>query len=160
MPAFIIGMFYKELKRNKLAEIGLKLISSLALLDMLLATLDCFLDLGVIDISSTMMHGSIGYICYGALFARFLHSKTSENRLPNSGFKILAKLGDISYSIYLWHLPVLLFFVNHYGAKFSVVCAATLSIFLISVVSYSLIEKVWVNLSSRILKFDYIGGAK
>lgn len=160
LPAFIIGMFYKELKENKLTEIGLKLISGLAILDVLLSVLDCFLDLSVINISRHMMHGSIGYICYGALFGRFLHSKTSENILARSGFKILAKLGEISYSVYLWHLPVLLFFVHHFGAKFSVIYAALVSIFLIAVISYSLIEKVWLNFSSRKLEFDYIGGAK
>lgn len=160
LPAFIIGMFYKELKENKLTGIGLKLISSLAICDVLLSILDCALDLSVIDISKNMMHGSIGYICYGALFARILHSQTSENRLSGFGFSLLAKLGEISYSIYLWHLPVLLFFVRHFGADFSTLCSALLSIILISMISYSLIEKTWVNFGSTKLKFDYIGGPK
>jgi peptidoglycan/LPS O-acetylase OafA/YrhL len=63
--------------------------------------------------------------------------------------KLLIYLGDISYSFYLWHLPVLYFFNIYYAEKYKLIYALILTI-LLSHLSYTFIEKKFKNFKVNI----------
>jgi peptidoglycan/LPS O-acetylase OafA/YrhL len=65
------------------------------------------------------------------------------------GNKLLIYLGNISYSIYLWHLPVLYFIGIYYGEKHKLIYSLILTI-LLSHFSYIFIEKKFKNLRINI----------
>lgn len=74
--------------------------------------------------------------------------------LPNKGIMntVMVRLGDISFSIYLIHLVVILFLKNQCGIKsfgLLLLCSLTATI-IFSLLSYYLIEKKFIDLGKKI----------
>jgi peptidoglycan/LPS O-acetylase OafA/YrhL len=82
-----------------------------------------------------------------SLFLLFVKKNNSTDFFSNN--KLLIYLGDISYSFYLWHLPVLYFFNIYYAEKYKLIYALILSI-LLSHLTYTFIEKKF-----KILKINF-----
>jgi peptidoglycan/LPS O-acetylase OafA/YrhL len=81
------------------------------------------------------------------LFLLFVKKNNSSDLFSNN--KLLIYLGNISYSFYLWHLPVLYFFSIYFDGKYISIYALTLTI-LLSHLSYTFIEKKFKNLKINI----------
>lgn len=77
----------------------------------------------------------------------FVKKNNSADLFYNN--KLLIYLGDISYSFYLWHLPVLYFFDIYYTEKYKLIYALILSI-LLSHLSYTFIEKKFKTLKINV----------
>ncbi|MEI8390613.1 MAG: acyltransferase [bacterium] len=75
--------------------------------------------------------------------------------LQNLKANFLSFLGKISYSIYLLHLPVGIYFLNFYTLNYNVyagVAAAVVSVILTSYLTYTFIEKKFTNIGRYIIK--------
>jgi len=81
------------------------------------------------------------------IFLLFIKKNNSSDLFSNN--KLLIYLGDISYSFYLWHLPVLYFFNIYYEEKYKLIYALILTI-LLSHLSYTFIEKKFKGLKINI----------
>jgi hypothetical protein len=77
----------------------------------------------------------------------FVKKNSSADLFSNN--KLLIYLGDISYSFYLWHLPVLYFFNIYYAEKYKLIYALILTI-LLSHLSYTFVEKKFKNLKINV----------
>ena len=70
-------------------------------------------------------------------------------------------IGMISYSLYMWHLPLLIFCIGHIAPYFQANRYAGIALYIVWVVvvvipvaflSYLLVEKPWVELGNRLLR--------
>ena len=77
------------------------------------------------------------------IFLAFIKNHNRFNFLFNN--TALLHLGNISYSFYLWHLPILYFFNTYYAEKFMLIFAFLIT-FIFSHLSYTYIEKRFKNL--------------
>ena len=82
-----------------------------------------------------------------SLFLLFVKKNSSADLFSNN--KLLIYLGDISYSFYLWHLPVLYFFNIYYAEKYKLIYAL-ISTILLSHLSYTFVEKKFKNFKINI----------
>lgn len=88
------------------------------------------------------------------LFLVFKKDQSDFNSIFNNN--ILLHLGNISYSFYLWHLPILYFFNIYFEEKFKLVFAFLIT-FIFSHFSYIFIEKKFKNFKINInLKFLFL----
>jgi peptidoglycan/LPS O-acetylase OafA/YrhL len=82
-----------------------------------------------------------------SLFLLFVKKNGSADLFSSN--KLLIYLGDISYSFYLWHLPVLYFFNIYYAEKYKLIYAL-ISTILLSHLSYTFVEKKFKNFKINI----------
>lgn len=73
---------------------------------------------------------------------------------------LLKKLGDVSYSIYLWHCPILYIFITFYQLRFFSnathpflqIAVELILVLIVSFYSYNWIERPFIHLSNRIVR--------
>jgi peptidoglycan/LPS O-acetylase OafA/YrhL len=65
-------------------------------------------------------------------------------------------IGTISYSIYLWHQPLLFSFAPHVWSPFGLPIVSLAVIFIISAMSWALIERNGIKLGKALLKLPSI----
>jgi peptidoglycan/LPS O-acetylase OafA/YrhL len=82
-----------------------------------------------------------------SLFLLFVKKNSSTDLFSSN--KLLIYLGDLSYSFYLWHLPVLYFFNIYYAEKYKLIYAL-ISTILLSHLSYTFVEKKFKNFKINI----------
>jgi peptidoglycan/LPS O-acetylase OafA/YrhL len=143
--AFLVGMLYR---RQIFTEKWIKAICGIGLTWVLIefgsVTISVFSGETVISKGiSTIFHGAFGYLIYGMFF--ILLVETGSLR-----FKALSGIGVASYSLYLWHLPILQLVKNHTEAKIQFIPLSLSLIALVTFISYLLVEKPFLNFSKKI----------
>lgn len=155
IPAFVLGVYAREIRSNS----GIINFAKFACLPIFLFDLIGALikSINGKDIRTTLfnnlMHGSTSYFIYGAVFLLLIF-KIEENSFNRIIQKPLVKIGKISYSIYLIHVPILLYFEEKLGTSFLVAFLAIGAIILLSAIIYSLIERPFMTVSTR-MKLRY-----
>ena len=115
IPAFLLGMLASsgELERSSRALSAVRIAAGAAMLDVAVRAL-IIVGLPLTSLSSNLdnaMHGSIGYLAYGSLGVLFIRGAEQpgwRDRVSHR-YPFLVSVGNASFSLYLWHLPVLTF---------------------------------------------------
>lgn len=145
IPAFALGVYKLELEKSSK---GLKLVkacSMLAVADLLMSFFGIFFEFQFWDPINQLMHGATGYLTYGCL-ALSLSRKLNE---INWTLKILVILSKISYSVYLWHLPIIILCLENYGPSVLSLIMALLITLIVSYLSFRILEKPFIIYSAQ-----------
>lgn len=150
LPAFTLGMYASFVERNgKLAvmEKIIKLGVFLAAFETIFRFCDLFLiNLPVaLQLPRAAMHGSLGYLAFGSvgfiLLTRSYRGILYENAISRRIIALVGIIGQISFSIYLWHLPLFEWSAHHSRSLPEGALLAFPTIGVVSIVSYMLIER-------------------
>jgi len=150
LPAFALGMYASFVQRNgklavmqKMVKLGLILAASETIFrccDILLIELPAGLQL-----PRTAMHGSLGYLAFGSVGFILINHDYKESFFKRDFIRrtigFVAMIGQISFSIYLWHLPLIQWSARQSLSLLEATFLAALAVGAISVVSYMLIER-------------------
>ena len=153
LPAFAVGVYKLELERtNRLLKI-IQICSMLAISDLIMSFIGIFRTIQFWEPMNQLMHGSTGYLTYGCL-ALTLSNKLSQNK---NKMKILIALSKISYSVYLWHLPIFILCLEMFGSNFVGFFLALIITFAASYLSFTLFEKPFIKYSTQNVVFKVKG---
>ena len=130
LPAFVIGIYKEEVTKSLRLRKIISIFATIAVVDIFIGAIGAVNKIEVLYPINQLMHGSFGYLAYGALALKLLDKLEEKGYSPKS----LKFVSEISYSLYLWHLPLILFSISIFGRGF---ISFTLSIILF--VSISLI---------------------
>lgn len=94
---------------------------------------------------ATLFHGAFGYLIYGMFFVFLLEIGNKSPLRMNA----LSGIGVASFSLYLWHLPILQFVKDH-TQEIQFIPFSLGLVSLITFISYLLIEKPSLKISKKI----------
>ena len=159
MPSFAIGIYgyvQKSHSRLKITDGAVRFGLLLVIFDFLTRLYMTLSDRQPIFILQfeSIMHGSFGYLAYGSLGFFLLSWRGPGIRkysLVGHAFQFLAFVGRISFSVYLWHLPILMVARNIDSSMISIL-SSCIMIGLVSYFSYLLIEKPFHDFAIRHFK--------
>jgi len=102
-------------------------------------------------LSSFAFRGSFGFLVYGCLGAKLiLLSWAPTKNWDRILERLFIKLGHISFSVYLWHVPVLNYCNHRFGYGLGSLALAIVSILIISNISYVIVERPFIQLGRKI----------
>jgi peptidoglycan/LPS O-acetylase OafA/YrhL len=147
ISAFFIGFMYKRnmftLRMHKVMLTSSCLMILIEIASAIVQTQGVAVE--KTSLVSTILHGSIGYLVYGFIFVSIMDKYKESGKELN----ILGNIGRSSYSLYLWHLPVLQYISDLTNANLLLLPIALMAIVVASTLSYLLIELPFVNISKK-----------
>jgi peptidoglycan/LPS O-acetylase OafA/YrhL len=153
LPAFAVGVYRQEIGKSGLGSKLAKTCSMLAIADLIMSFVRIFYDLQFWNPINQMMHGSTGYLAYGCL-ALYLSNALCKSEVK---LKILVPISKISYSIYLWHLPILIFCMKEFGSHVLSLVIALFLTYIVSMLSFHFIERPFIIYSARKISLEVQG---
>jgi peptidoglycan/LPS O-acetylase OafA/YrhL len=107
------------------------------------------IDLAIIDWGMFYKYRHIlAAICFSIMTYSFLNGTGLIKKILSN--KFLRSCGELSFSMYLLHMPVLYFVVNHFNVSIYIKTALIFLItYLISFVTYRLIEKPFMSITNK-----------
>jgi peptidoglycan/LPS O-acetylase OafA/YrhL len=150
LPAFAIGVYKHEIEKSDLGKALSKICALFAIADLIMSFIRIVYDLQFWNPINQLMHGSTGYLAYGCL-AFCLSNALSKSKLK---FKLLIPISKISYSIYLWHLPILIFCMEEFGSHMLSLIFALFLTYIVSILSFQFIEKPFIGYSAKKIKLE------
>jgi peptidoglycan/LPS O-acetylase OafA/YrhL len=150
LPAFALGMYASFVQRNGKLAVMQKIIK-LGVILSAFETIFRFCDVLLIELPAglqlprTAMHGSLGYLAFGSVGFILINHDYKKDFLKRVFLRgmidFFARIGKISFSIYLWHLPIIQWSARQSLSLLEATFLAALAIGAISTVSYMLIER-------------------
>ncbi|CAN2170419.1 COG1835 Predicted acyltransferases [Candidatus Nanopelagicaceae bacterium] len=150
LPAFVIGIYRNEVTKSSRLRRALTIFATFAVADSVIAAVGILYEVDVWYPVNQLMHGSFGYLAFGALALKLLDGLERKRYSPKS----LKFISQISYSLYLWQLPIILFSINSFGRGIK---SFTLSVLLLGVagfLSYKILEEPFVRASRRTIELE------
>jgi peptidoglycan/LPS O-acetylase OafA/YrhL len=150
IPAFAIGIFARNLQRAFQIFTILKVVCLIIVtFDIVGGVVKTIFDVETrYTIFNNYMRGSASFFVYGIVFLMLIIRVESWN-FKNQIFSTCAQIGEMSYSIYLIHVPILLFFAEHVSESLASAFFALIVILFASKVSYAIFEKPFMQISKK-----------
>jgi peptidoglycan/LPS O-acetylase OafA/YrhL len=151
LPTFSAGIFlYYNFDKKSLRIFYI--ISVLAIIHIFISIFQLF-EIGLIPpikYFNQATYGTFGFLIYGSLGLVILKNILENKKIFTNNFELyLSELGVVSYSVYLWNLPVLVYTKR---LDLNLIASISLSSLLIgasSSISYLFIEKLFMNWSKK-----------
>ncbi|NDV69020.1 acyltransferase family protein [Dysgonomonas sp. 25] len=152
IPEFLLGVILSLIKwENKLSDLFQSILGGIGFLLIVLSTI--FFN------SDTLFPGLTTLIpCFGAILI-LANKKGGVNKILSN--KVMVYIGELSYSIYLWHwgiLALMRYYYVEYELTFAQYLFAILLTFFLSYISYQYIENKFrkLNLKQFLIYFSVV----
>ena len=142
-PEFLIGVLLNIFDLNKINKIIKNILSIIGLIFIICSMI-------FINEHSHFPGFLTLFPCLGAAFLIISNGSFINNCISN---KVMTYIGELSYSIYLWHWPILAFlryYICSYSFSFTLTIIALFIIFILSLISCKYIERFYRNLSNKL----------
>lgn len=97
------------------------------------------------EIIQTMFHGSVGYFSYGLCAVLYLQNVDTKRMKKGT----LSRVGVMSYSLYLWHLPMLQVYADETNRNIALFPGVIIAILFVTYLSYIIVEKPFISMSYK-----------
>lgn len=153
LPAFAVGVYKIELEKSNRGLLLIRAFSMLAIADLAMSFFGIFRVFQFWDPINQLMHGSTGYLTYGCL------ALTLSNMFSHTTKKIrlLSSLSKISYSVYLWHLPLLVLCMEKFDSSVPTLFLAIILTIIVSLLSFRVIEAPFIKYSAEKVRLEEKG---
>ena len=150
LPTFALGIYKsKECSDGLLIRWGINAGCVIAICDVVARCLpnNMHVLVRLHSYSHFIFQGGFGFFVYGCLSYKLLGA--TNLKIFKWIRALLQKVGQFSYSLYLWHVPILYFILNHLGSGFGSTFLAIFLAFSVAKISYLLIEHPCLNFAKR-----------